>query len=93
MISAENPADCASRGISSEELLYHPLWWNGTRWLQENLVIDPVSIVPELTGVVSEERKPIMCNTTCIDVSLIERFSSLSTLQRVVAFCLRFIHN
>lgn len=25
----DNPADCASRGISPDELLRHPLWWRG----------------------------------------------------------------
>ncbi|XP_017477979.1 PREDICTED: uncharacterized protein LOC108367793 [Rhagoletis zephyria] len=27
--SAQNPADCASRGITPEELLVYPLWWHG----------------------------------------------------------------
>lgn len=30
----ENPADCASRGISLKELLDHPLWWIGPKWLR-----------------------------------------------------------
>ena len=25
----QNPADCASRGITAKELLSHPLWWHG----------------------------------------------------------------
>jgi hypothetical protein len=32
--SSENPADCASRGITPIQLKEHPLWWNGPRWLQ-----------------------------------------------------------
>ncbi|XP_018365039.1 PREDICTED: uncharacterized protein LOC108762506 [Trachymyrmex cornetzi] len=31
--SKDNPADCASRGLSAEELFSHPLWWTGPRWL------------------------------------------------------------
>ena len=27
--TAQNPADCASRGLSAEELKYHDLWWGG----------------------------------------------------------------
>ena len=27
--SADNPADCASRGLYTSELLNHSLWWNG----------------------------------------------------------------
>ncbi len=31
--SADNPADCASRGILPSELLDHHLWWKGPPWL------------------------------------------------------------
>ena len=27
------PADCASRGITALDLLYHSLWWEGPQWL------------------------------------------------------------
>jgi len=27
--TTDNPADCASRGISPDELIDHPLWWHG----------------------------------------------------------------
>lgn len=32
--SAENPADCASRGLSMSQLIQHPLWWQGPSWLR-----------------------------------------------------------
>lgn len=28
-----NPADCASRGVTPQELLAHPLWWRGPTFL------------------------------------------------------------
>ncbi|XP_063831773.1 uncharacterized protein LOC135080978 [Ostrinia nubilalis] len=31
--SDENPADCASRGLTATQLLDHPLWWEGPSWL------------------------------------------------------------
>ena len=34
----DNPADCASRGLSAEELKSHSLWWHGPPWLLHNPV-------------------------------------------------------
>ncbi|XP_046405050.1 uncharacterized protein LOC124170373 [Ischnura elegans] len=31
--TAHNPADAATRGIDPDELIRHPLWWNGPHWL------------------------------------------------------------
>lgn len=30
--SSDNPADCASRGLSPKEFLEHPLWLSGPPW-------------------------------------------------------------
>src|SRR5436190_778184 len=32
--STDNPADCASRGISASQLVGHPLWWTGPSWFK-----------------------------------------------------------
>ena len=34
VISAQTPADCASRGVFPTKLICHDLWWNGPIWLQ-----------------------------------------------------------
>lgn len=31
--SAENPADCASRGLLPSQLKIHPFWFYGPNWL------------------------------------------------------------
>lgn len=33
--SEENPADCASRGLSPEKLKGHNMWWMGPAWLKQ----------------------------------------------------------
>ena len=37
----QNPADCASRGLSARELLEHPLWWHGPPWLEKEPLVRP----------------------------------------------------
>ena len=34
VVSEDNPADCASRGMFPSELLIHDLWWDGPSWLK-----------------------------------------------------------
>ncbi|XP_036347468.1 uncharacterized protein LOC118756835 [Rhagoletis pomonella] len=34
--SEQNPADCASRGVTPSELLSHQLWWTGPAFLRTN---------------------------------------------------------
>ncbi|XP_011497242.1 PREDICTED: uncharacterized protein LOC105361688 [Ceratosolen solmsi marchali] len=31
--AASNPADCASRGLTTKLLKDHPLWWTGPPWI------------------------------------------------------------
>ncbi|XP_027849396.2 uncharacterized protein LOC114128975 [Aphis gossypii] len=35
--SAQNPVDCASRGLTPSEIVDHPLWWNGPTFLRQPL--------------------------------------------------------
>ena len=40
-----NPADCASRGLSSRELLGFNLWWDSPLWLQTEPIQWPLQLV------------------------------------------------
>ncbi|XP_034947880.1 uncharacterized protein [Chelonus insularis] len=42
----ENPADCASRGITANQLKDYSLWWRGPTWLAENQENWPVNSPP-----------------------------------------------
>lgn len=48
--SSDNPADCATRGLSPEELSTFRLWWSGPSWLADPEETWPVSnlILPSL---------------------------------------------
>ncbi|XP_011689310.1 PREDICTED: uncharacterized protein LOC105450902 [Wasmannia auropunctata] len=87
----ENPADCASRGLSPSELVEHPLWWRGPAWLARG---DWPSRYeePELTDDVeiSERRRVHAAVATEEDPTLL-RFSALCRLLRVTAWCRRWL--
>ncbi|XP_015189698.1 PREDICTED: uncharacterized protein LOC107073524 [Polistes dominula] len=39
-----NPADCASRGITTDQLEKHSLWWTGPPWLTQSMASWPAQI-------------------------------------------------
>lgn len=91
----ENPADCASRGIFPSDLLSHSLWWAGPLFLQDSSW--SISDVPneDTSLVILEEKKVVFSTYVSLNTldSLLERFSSLPKIQRIISYCLRFCHN
>ena len=95
--TAENPADCSSRGLTAQELLDHHLWWHGPDWL----IQDPVQIpIKPNTTQPTEEEDPVeetpnqQCNLVIPQVDdLIEcRSNVFSKLIRITCWVKRFIH-
>ncbi|XP_029678553.1 uncharacterized protein LOC115244768 [Formica exsecta] len=90
----ENPADCASQGISPSELVTHPLWWKGLPWLMEDRASWPDSRDEELAGELPEERVRALAATAppaeATEPEELTRFSSLNRLLRVTAWCRRW---
>lgn len=88
----DNPADCASRGLYPSEVLHHPLWWSGPKFLyRDHNTWPPTVINNDCDTTNSEERKAILVvtlNQTIIE-DLLNKFSSLATIIHVVAYCLR----
>ena len=89
----ENPADCASRGFSSSQLLNSTLWWTGPPWISKSPDSWPnrqpaTTIDPE-----SEARptKNLTAVTQDYSWDLIYRYSSLNKLLRITSL-LSLIH-
>ncbi|XP_011858849.1 PREDICTED: uncharacterized protein LOC105556371 [Vollenhovia emeryi] len=90
----ENPADCASRGISPSEPITHPLWWSGPPWLSRTRDAWPTQKVHEEdegTGAIPESRT-VACVATHAptEPETLLRFSSWHSLLRVTAWMLRW---
>ncbi|XP_029677950.1 uncharacterized protein LOC115244447 [Formica exsecta] len=90
----ENPADCASRGISPSELDTHPLWWKDPPWLREDRTSWPDFRDEELAEQLPEERVRALAATAptaeATEPEELTRFSSLNRLLRVTAWCKRW---
>ncbi|XP_059048262.1 uncharacterized protein LOC131843606 [Achroia grisella] len=94
----DNPADCCSRGTTCTVLADHHLWWTGPSWLRQTPMNWPIQNI-----VANEQELPELKPLTvdCLVsgppdnllTNLISRVSSLSRLQRILAWCLRFIKN
>lgn len=99
--SADNPADCCSRGLLPSQLQSHHLWWTGPKWLCLQSPEWPtlkkndldLTNVPELKPPISN----VLVTTDIVSTNsiqdLLHKFSTWSRLQYVMARVLRFIHN
>ncbi len=97
--SQENPADTASRGITTSELIYNNLWWYGPSFLRtmppqwntdEVTPVLPLNLQAEL-----EEKVVLMTVITGAHIfsELFNKVSAYNRIKRIVAYCLRFINN
>ncbi|XP_045517137.1 uncharacterized protein LOC123709686 [Pieris brassicae] len=89
--SEENPADCASRGISVKQLEMHSLWWNGPSWLP--LYRNDKETQSYFTK--EEEKNQYLVNivqgTDNTVKGIIQNCSSFSRAIRIVAWILRLL--
>jgi len=92
---SENPADCASRGISPVELLEHDLWWNGPPWLQLTPTDWPKQCVRPHESIPEEVRNVCLTSLTQPKEPIVPLncYSNFSHLRRVTAWVLRFVSN
>ena len=76
----ENPADLATRGSTPAELSRTDLWWHGPSWLSKSVDLWPQPAEPQRT---------LHAQKVAAEPEILTRFTSLSRLIRVVAFCKR----
>lgn len=64
VVSADNPADVATRGLEPETLLNCNLWWHGPIWLAQPQQTWPRSIhnAPDMNSQVSVEERKILAS-------------------------------
>lgn len=89
--SSQNPADCASRGISPKELQSHSLWWTGPTFLLGNNFCEEKVEIPQT----KEEERPAATHfalaTWEIETSVIQKFSNLNRILRTLAKIKRWV--
>lgn len=91
-----NPADCATRGMSPVQLSNFGLWWHGPTWLREDCSNWPTSTLANVAfdSELSEiKQTKIQIHSASLDESLISNYSSYQRLIRIVAIILRFTFN
>lgn len=93
----DNPADCASRGITASQLVGHGLWWTGPSWLRlpdsEWPASDFTSGDLTSSGELKQTPLTVLVTTQQEEWSLLTRYSSWDRLQRITAWILRFVGN
>ena len=88
--TAANPADCASRGIMPQELLHHPLWWEGPPWLKNDPV--PMPPQPPRKELLETHSVNVVHQHSTIAEELGEMSSSYTFTISIAAWCLKFCH-
>lgn len=97
--TTQNPADCASRGLSPEQLRQHQLWWQGPPWLHKDSTVWPKIAFNEINvdRLPEVRRMPIHSHVANIvgqePNGMLEKYSSLTRLLRITALLHRFIFN
>lgn len=92
----DNPTDCATRGLSPDQLVKHNLWWKGSNWLSESKSKWPTFDLTtlEINGE-DAELKPLKIHLhfTIHAESIIYKYSLYNRLIRMNAWVLRFNYN
>ena len=89
--SQDNPADCASRGTSLQQLKNADLWWRGPNWLACFPTEWPKDPVVRGNNMPEEKRSFAAYQQTNQSVIEVNRFSNFNRLVRTMATVLRAV--
>ena len=85
-----------SRGADTIILKHSSLWWSGPTWLREEETSWPKCEHIREVGIEKKQVNPLQGVNLVSqprDEEIVTKFSSWIKLQRIIAYCLRFIHN
>ncbi|KAJ8708921.1 hypothetical protein PYW07_013525 [Mythimna separata] len=95
--TADNPADCLSRGVSPSSLKDNLLWWHGPKYMRNAEFvhgIDPALMsledIPEIKPVIKSSN--ILCVKDNTLLTILEKYSDIEKITRIMAYVLRFIN-
>ncbi|XP_014216960.1 uncharacterized protein LOC106645583 [Copidosoma floridanum] len=96
--SEDNPADCATRGLTPAALAKYDIWWRGPKWLIQKESIWPSLTSPQMPDQVklqasAIQRKPPenlkqAVNPECLPS--LQKFSCFAKIIRIIAYCCRW---
>lgn len=90
----ENPADCATRGLTPTQLLQHTIWWSGPNWIIQDSTLWPQAphSLPQKENLEERASKVLVTNIQSKEPwDLIHKYSSLTRLLRITALCMKAI--
>nr|XP_034194844.1 uncharacterized protein LOC117611069 [Osmia lignaria] len=93
---SSNPADCASRGMATDQLQQHSLWWTGPPWITQSQDAWPKQTSVDADDLGAPEARAVVSLHTANAVKeysweLIYKYSCINRLLRITARCLKFV--
>ncbi|KAK9679199.1 Pao retrotransposon peptidase [Popillia japonica] len=90
----DNLADLVSRGVTASELLNNDIWWHGPCWLTQ---LKMLQLQQPMLGEVPKEKTRNQTVTMIMSQKetfhIFTRYSCQSKLNRIAAYCIRYITN
>ncbi|KAL7291704.1 hypothetical protein TKK_0014493 [Trichogramma kaykai] len=96
--SSDNAVDCATRGLTPEQLLESKLWWSGPSWLTLPAadwsmgVREPKDAAAAADVFHVQQERMINDQREDSIMKVFENFSTYTKLIRVIAYCGRWLH-